>query len=744
MNTNSNSAPNTSEELQTSLLRRVSAIVKDLNPQQREAVEHPAGPSLIIAGAGTGKTRTITSKIARLVLSGTPAYRILAVTFTNKAAREMKERVEKMVPGFGMKVWIHTFHSFCVRVLRQHATKLKLRPDFLIYDESDQKKIIHTILTEMGEEKEKKKAGIYINAISRAKDDLLDAESYSIHANVSGANYRIPISQVYIKYQKKLADAGALDFGDLLVKTVELLKNHDDVREYYQDFFRFILVDEYQDTNHAQYVLTKTLAAKRRNICVVGDPDQSIYSWRGANIRNILEFEKDFPDAKVIPLEHNYRSTPNILNAADKVIKNNTKRKPKNLLATKSSGDPVHAEELPSEGEEAKWVSSKIKQLVDQGYSLNDIAIFYRTNAQSRSFEDVFRRYQIPYRLIGAVRFYDRKEVKDALAYARILVNPNDNVSMQRIINVPTRGIGKTAQDRVYNFSIEHGLSYFDAVKKNYDVENLTSTARRGLSELSKLLENLTREAQINPPALVLQRALLMSGYWNSIENDLEKDPMAGAKLNNLQELINATKEYEERCEKQNEKPTLSGFLQEISLVTSIDSPESGPEGVTLMTVHLAKGLEFPVVFLTGLEEGLFPIESGSTSDDEMEEERRLCYVGMTRAKSLLFMTCATTRRMFGKVYANMVSRFMFESGVMQEAEVMREVPKVSQPQRQYSPKAYRNPNNLTGKKVRHAVYGEGKIIGQSGTGEKKKITVIFNRGGMHTFLLQYAPLEML
>ncbi|MCX5782929.1 MAG: UvrD-helicase domain-containing protein, partial [Elusimicrobia bacterium] len=352
-------------------------IFKELNPRQREAVEYDGGPLLIIAGAGTGKTKTITCKIARLISAGVPPWRILALTFTNKAAKQMRDRVEIMLPGQAAKVWAYTFHSFCARILRQHAKALNITPDFLIYDESDQKKVIHSVLEDMCMEDEKPKAGIYLNIISRAKDDLLDAQSYSIHSHASGAQYRVPVSQIYLKYQAKLAQAGALDFGDLLIKSAELLREKQDVREYFQDYFKHILVDEYQDTNHAQYVITKTLSAKHRSLCVVGDPDQSIYSWRGADIRNIMEFERDFPDAKIITLEENYRSTANILSCADNVIKNNKRRKPKTLYTSKPSGSQVHLEELATETEEAKWVARAVQELVNNdGLSLNEIAVF--------------------------------------------------------------------------------------------------------------------------------------------------------------------------------------------------------------------------------------------------------------------------------------------------------------------------------------------------------------------------------
>jgi len=729
-----------------SLHAKINDAVSKLNPRQREAVDCAAGPTLIIAGAGTGKTKTLTCKIAKLIAGGTPASRILAVTFTNKAAGEMRERVEALVPGQGSRVWIYTFHSFCVRLLRQHARAQHVPQDFVIYDDSDQKKIIQMVLSEMGKEDEKNRAGLYLNLISRAKDDLLDAESYSIHAQTNYNNpHRLPVAEVYTRYQAKLAQAGALDFGDLLLKTADLLSNNTQVREYYQDFFHQILVDEYQDTNRAQYIITKLLSAKRRNLCVVGDPDQSIYSWRGADIRNILEFERDFPDAQVIALEQNYRSTANILKAADNLIRYNLKRKQKTLFTTKEHGEPVRVEELPSEGEEARWVASKINSLIDDGYSLNDVAVFYRTNAQSRSFEDYFRRAQIPYRLIGATRFYDRAEVKDAMSYARLLVNPYDTVSLLRILNVPARCISKITQGRMERYSAEKGLTIFDTLKAAPEIPDMTTGAIRGATDLANLIETIRLEASNGAaPAYVLQRILLMSGYWKSIEDGMDKNPDdTKARLGNLQELINAVKEYEERNKDAENPPTLSGWLQEVSLMSGSDDVSGGDSAVTLMTIHLAKGLEFPVVFLTGLEEGLFPIGAGQSTDDELEEERRLCYVGMTRAKEILFLTYAATRRIFGKVYSNLASRFLFESHLMTRQE---EVPAKEQVDfvAPAAPKILPTAGTMSGRRVRHAVYGNGKIVSESGSGDNKKITVLFDQGGRQTFMVRYAPLEIL
>lgn len=820
--------------------------LRSLNPQQLAAVNYDGGPCLIVAGAGTGKTKTLTTKIAKLISDGYNPSRILAVTFTNKAAGEMRERVEQLVPGSARRVWIHTFHSFGVRILRQHAEKLGLTKDFAIYDETDQKKVITLLLQQMGVKEPKKEVGQILAQISRAKDDMVGPETMMQAATASGIDFKIRTAEIYRRYEQKLKEAGALDFGDLLVKTVVLLRDHEDIKSYYQDFFQYILVDEYQDTNHTQYLITKMLAAKHRKLCVVGDPDQSIYSWRGANIRNILEFEKDFKDAKTITLEQNYRSTKAILDASNKLITKNKKRKEKNLFTEKDSGDPIEVRQVGTEGEEARWVSQNIKALVDtDGASLKDIAVFYRTNAQSRSFEDYFRRYQIPYRLIGTVRFYDRKEIKDILCYARLLVNPADNVSLLRIINTPARGIGAKAQEVLLAHAEEKQISLYDTLKNAAYVPGLSSMAVKAAIKLVQLFENWRGDMLLTDPADIFHKILLESGYMDAVKAELEKDPEAESRLQNLDALINAVKEYEERCEKGEKEPSVADFLQEISLLSGEDDSQAGEGGaVTLMTVHLAKGLEFDNVFVTGLEENLFPI--GRDNEDETEEERRLCYVAMTRAKKRLFLTYARTRRKFGQLQENLPSRFLFESGLLDENQVEETTPRFSwgtnssysggnyerftQRKRQYgenyasrnytrdfeqyahksrfqkrydedgyeiqdddnldytsasygrtpglgslysapapsapkygfsdprrvpgaiptAPKAPETPVKknadgvAVGCQVKHGVFGQGKIVQIAGSGESSKITVLFQNGTRRTFMLKFAPLEIL
>ena len=678
----------------------VEESLKSLNPQQLEAANYDGGPCLIVSGAGTGKTKTLTTKIAKLIADGYNPSRILAVTFTNKAAQEMRERVEALAPGMGSRVWIHTFHSLGVRLLRLNVKALGLTRDFAIYDDSDQKKVVSLILQQMGIKDPKKEINQIVNLISRAKDDLVSPETMMQSATATGLDFKIRAAEVYKRYEEKLKAAGALDFGDLLVKTVELLRDHEDIRNYYQELFQYVLVDEYQDTNHTQYMITRYLAGKHRKLCVVGDPDQSIYSWRGANIRNILEFEKDFKDAKVITLEQNYRSTKVILDASNQLITKNKKRKEKNLFTDKKEGDPIEVRELMTESEEARWVSQCVSALVENdGASLKDVAVFYRTNAQSRSFEDTFRRYQIPYRLVGTVRFYDRKEIKDILCYARILINPADNVSLLRIINTPTRGIGTAAQEKLLAYADEKQIPLYEALKMAAYVPGLSGIAGKSCMRLVSLFEGWKADMLLTSPSDTMRKILDESGYMTAVEAEIAKDPDAENRKQNLHELINAVKEYEDRCQKGEKEASLSDFLQEISLLSGEDDSHSGEGGaVTLMTVHLAKGLEFDYVFVTGLEEGLFPISKDD--EDETEEERRLCYVAMTRAREKLHMTYTQTRRKFGQTYTNLPSRFLFESGLLDESR--REEMESSQPR-------------YTDFKSKYGLYGAGSGGGYAG-----------------------------
>ena len=720
--------------------------LEKLNAEQRAGATHLQGPLLVLAGAGTGKTRVITYRIARLIETGVPAERILAVTFTNKAAGEMRHRIEELVPGAGALVWAHTFHAFACRLLRQHHEELGLSRHFTIYDQSDQKKLVVEAMKEIQLDDQVNKASMYVSIISRAKDDLLDAGSYAIYAASATDASRQLAARIYSAYQRKLDKAGALDFGDLLMKLCLLLKEKPAVREYWQDYFLHLMVDEYQDTNHAQYVITKTLAAKHRNLCVVGDDDQSVYSWRGANIRNILEFERDFKDAKVVTLEQNYRSTSLILDAAHKVIRNNKSRKLKQLWTQKQGGETIRVQELPNEMEEASWVVRAIEQHISKGRQLKDFAIFYRTNAQSRSFEESLRRSGLPYRIVGAMRFYERKEIKDALCYARVLLNPSDSTSLSRIVNVPPRGIGETSIGRVQGFAAASGLTLYEAFQQQQKIPNLTSACRKRAVELVTQLDKIRADLPKLTASAAIARILEESGYWTHLLAETETDPEAAGRLANLQELLNAVKEYEDKAKLSGQHLDLSSYLEAVSLQSDLDSYDASKAGITLMTVHLAKGLEYPIVFLTGLEEGLFPIGGGNASPDDLEEERRLCYVGITRARELLFLTHAATRRIFGQVYANLPSRFILEAQVFSQSEpgapnaAARALPPIIAARPAVAPQ--RATRFRSGQRVRHPSFGLGNVSEVAGSGEASKVTVRFDDGRVTKLLVRYAPLE--
>ena len=712
-----------------------------LNPKQAEAVQYFAGPLLILAGAGTGKTKTLTSKIALLIASGVSPSRVLAITFTNKAAQEMLHRVGKLVPYSG-GMWIHTFHALGARILRQHGRLIGVQPSFVIYDDDDQKKLIGLAMEELGLEAEKNKASMYLSIISRAKDDLLDSQSYLINAEAANDPLRLKAAQIYHRYQKKLSEAGALDFGDLIVRTVELLNEKEEIREYFQENFQYILVDEYQDTNHAQYMLVKTLSAKHRNLCVVGDPDQSVYGWRGADIRNIMEFEKDFNDAFTVVLEENYRSTARILHAANEVIKHNKNRRPKNLWTKAEHGELPQVQEYANETDEARGITDQVKQLTARGgLTYNDIAVFYRTNAQSRSFEEACRRARVPYRLIGSVRFYDRKEVKDVLAYLKLLTNPSDTISLLRVINNPARGVGKTALDRVMAHARQKEMPLYDALLSADQVPDITNTARRGIKEFLDLLEGVKSDLFSGTPTLMLEKILTNSGYWKMTEELAEKEPQESlARLGNLQELVNAVKDFEEHCTRDGVAPTLHKYLEEVMLSSQVDKLNTDTHAITLMTVHLAKGLEFPAVFLTGLEENLFPINAANSSEEDLEEERRLAYVGMTRARERLFLTWAATRRIYGTTYPNLASRFIFESKVAPETATRHGEEDVQVIASYQAPPSI--PRIGKGRRIMHPVHGPGRVVDQIGAGEFAKVTVVFDSGVRQTFMLKYAPLQ--
>lgn len=715
-----------------------------LNPEQRAGATHLDGALLVLAGAGTGKTRVITYRIARLIETGVAPDRILAVTFTNKAAGEMRKRIEELAPGKGALVWAFTFHSFCARMIREHHAALGLPRHFTIYDQSDQKKLVTEAMKALGLDDQKSKAGLYVSIISRAKDDLLDAGSYEIHAMNSIDQSRQIAAKIYKLYQAKLDQAGALDFGDLMLKSCQLLRDNPEIRAKWQERFTHLLVDEYQDTNHAQYILTKTLAAKHKNVCVVGDDDQSIYSWRGANIRNILEFERDFPNTKVVTLERNYRSTGRILDAAALVIHHNKTRKPKKLWTEAAPGDEVRVQELPNEMEEATYVVRRVQDEVqNNGRSLKDVAVFYRTNAQSRSFEEAMRRARMPYKIVGAMRFYERKEIKDAMAYARVVVNRRDSVSLGRVVDSFPRGLGAKTLELAENYANSHGLSLWDAYWAHGQIEGLSAKAHSAFAELTTQFDKMTALVEKLPAAGAMALILETSGYWAHIENEMDHDPEAAGRLANLQELLNGIKEYDDKEKQNGRESTLARYLEEIALAASLDDYDENTPAVTLMTIHLAKGLEYPVVFLTGLEEGLFPIGGGNATPEDLEEERRLCYVGITRARERLYLTYAATRRLFGQVQASLPSRFIIEAKLFGSAA--RESAPRFAPGAPAAPSApvrlvaqgFRN-----GQRVKHPQFGRGVVSDISGAGDTMKVTVRFDDGRVAKLLTRYAPLE--
>ena len=646
-------------------------ILEGLNPQQKEAVEHFKGPLLILAGAGSGKTRVLTHRIAYLIDHyDVNPYHILALTFTNKAAGEMRERVDQIV-GFGAEnIWVSTFHSTCVRILRRYIEVLGYKRSFTIYDADDQRALMREIIKYLDLDPKKYKERAFLNVISNAKDELIGPEDYA--ARAQGDGMREIYARAYQEYEKRLHDANALDFDDLICKTIQMFQENKDILSYYRNRFRYILVDEYQDTNTAQFKLISLLASTPsddggvdHNLCVVGDDDQSIYKFRGANIMNILNFEQEYPDTRVIRLEENYRSTQNILDAANAVIHNNTKRKEKALWTRKDKGDSIYYSQFENEYEEAESVSSAIAHAVSNGKAdYKDFAILYRTNAQSRVFEEKLINYNIPYRIVGAVNFYQRKEIKDILAYLRTIENGMDDISAKRIINVPKRGIGLTTIDRVSNYAIIHGTSFYSALQDYEYIENIGRSAAK-LGSFVGLIESFRTNLEDPDYSIeqLIRDVVEQSGYEAMLAEDDSEESQA--RLENIEELINKAASYEEDHEE--EGATLGGFLEEVALVADIDNVDDSTDIVLLMTLHSAKGLEFPYVYLVGMEDGIFPGamavygEDPDQAAEEMEEERRLCYVGITRAMKKLSLSCARSRFRNGEHQFNRPSRFISE-----------------------------------------------------------------------------------
>lgn len=738
------------------------SIYDTLNAEQREAVFHTEGPLLILAGAGSGKTRVLTHRIAYLIEEkGINPWNILAITFTNKAAGEMRERVDDIV-GFGSEsIWVSTFHSTCVRILRRHIDRLGYDNNFTIYDSDDQKTLMKDVCKLLQIDTKTYRERTILSAISSAKDEMVTPEEYEL--NAYGDFSKKKIAEAYKEYERQLKANNALDFDDLLVKTVQLFQTQPEILEYYQDRFRYIMVDEYQDTNTVQFKLISLLAAKYKNLCVVGDDDQSIYKFRGANIQNILSFEKEFEDTKVIKLEQNYRSTSTILDAANAVIKNNVGRKAKSLWTENGEGEKIQFRQFDTAYDEAEYIVGDIRERVDNGKAAYcDHAVLYRTNAQSRLFEEKMITANIPYKIVGGVNFYARKEIKDLLAYLKTIDNGKDDLAVRRIINVPKRGIGLTTVNRITEAAQQRGISFYETLCSADLVPGLGRSISK-LESFAAMIEYFRKEAEHLSITELMEEILTETGYVEELKAEGEEE--AEARLQNIDEFLNKIAAYEESCEE--ELPTLSGFLEEVALVADIDSLDEESDYVVLMTLHSAKGLEFPYVYLAGMEDGIFPSYMTITADDptEIEEERRLCYVGITRAKKELAMTCARRRMIRGETQYNKMSRFLKEvppqllsTGKIVEKEEL-ELPKqnsyvqakqsfqakpfmISKPVQQFGVKSGEGLSYGVGDRVRHMKFGEGTVTAITEGGRDYEVSVDFDSAGTKKMFASFAKLQ--
>ena len=721
-------------------------ILDNCTPAQAEAITHADGPLLVVAGAGSGKTRVITRRVACLVERGVPPHRILAITFTNKAAGEMQERVHQLVQKGG--VWVSTFHSMCARMLRQFADAIGRRRNFTIYDAADSLSAVKASMKDLEIDTEHWTPSAVQAAISNAKNELIGPDDY--HARAASFFERTA-AKVYRRYQERLAQNQALDFDDLLLHAARLLSRETAFRDYWQNRFSHVLIDEYQDTNHAQYVIAKELAARHRNICATGDPDQSIYGWRGADIRNILQFVGEYPDAKVVRLEENFRSTKPIIQAAESVIANNTERLDRALYTSREGGSPLRMFAAPDEEAEAEAIVGQIRKLAAQGRRYADIAIFYRTNFQSRTFEHIFQLLALPYAIVGTVEFYNRREIKDILAYLRVLVNDADDVSMSRIINVPPRGIGEQTVAALSRWAAGQRVPLIEAIRRSPEIPDLAGRAGKAVDKLRSLLDAL---AQVRGPvAKIIDQAIKRSGYIDWLK--ASRDESSEERAENLGELVTAAARYDERTP----DGTLEAYLEEVALVSQIDEYQDGDNRVTLMTVHAAKGLEFPVVFITGLEEGLFPHQNAMESPSGVEEERRLFYVAITRAKDELFVSYAGARMRFGLITPAMPSRFVEEipPDVIEHLPLFGQAPPpagrederppvLRKPRREEAPEAEEpappEKGIEAGQKVRHPTFGLGEVVELTGAGSRRTALVRFKGIGIKRLLLEYAKLE--
>ena len=740
-------------------------LLANMNPRQKEAVMHTEGPLLLMAGAGSGKTRVLTHRIAYLIEEkNVNPWNILAITFTNKAAREMKERVNQLLGSGGEDVWVSTFHSMCVRILRRDVDQIGYSRNFTIIDTSEQNTLMKRVLKELNIDPKKYDPRSILGAISNAKNELLTPADYE---NQQGSLFEQIVGRCYALYQKELRNNQCMDYDDLIMNTIRLFKENEDALQFYQRKFHYIHVDEYQDTNHAQYTLVNLLADRFKNLCVVGDADQSIYGWRGANMQNILDFEKDYPDAAVILLEQNYRSTQTILNAANQVIKNTRNRPDKNLWTENRAGEKITYYRGDSERDEARFIVSEMqKQIADKGRKFGDFAVLYRTNAQSRVIEEMLLKANVPYTMVGGRKFYDRKEIRDILAYLSAIANPSDSLSLERIINVPKRGIGATSVEKLREFASLHEWSLLEAAM-NVDLANISGKAGKELGSFGMMMDQFAQMIPYLSVTELTKEILDKTGYKQDLinQNNLESQ----SRLENLEEFLTVTQEFDKRFEAQNEddadapEEKLTVFLNDLALLSDVDSYEEESSQVTLMTLHAAKGLEFPVVFLIGLEENIFPLSRALMEESELEEERRLAYVGITRAEEELFLTNAFSRTLYGRTQYNRPSRFVEEI----EQDLLQSLGERTQPKgaaASFQPKVfkptYTQPRQSTvssrqtttaagnqwqvGEKVNHKKWGVGTIVRTTGAAQDLELDVAFPQQGVKRLLAAFAPIEKL
>lgn len=736
----------------------MSDYLATLNKEQLEAVQQTDGPMLIMAGAGSGKTKVLTCKIAYLLDKGVAPYRILAITFTNKAAKEMRQRVDKLVGEAAKEVWLHTFHAFCSRVLRMDIDKLGgYSRSFSIYDPTDCKSVIKAALKKLSLDEKYYPVNNVLNTISNAKNAMLNAHDY---IQAAQGFHEEKLGEIYAEYEQVLRGNNALDFDDLLLQTIKLFQYDGTVLARYQEKFQYVLIDEYQDTNHVQYMLARLLCAKHHNLCVVGDIDQSIYGWRGADINNILDFEKDYPTAKQIKLEQNYRSTQVILDAANAVIENNIERKPKKLWTDNPNGKPIVYYHASDDRDEAYFTVGAIRQWQDEGGHLGDIAILYRTNAQSRLFEEYLNKVAIPYVMVGGLKFYDRKEVKDTLAYLRLLFNPQDDQSLIRIINVPKRGIGAVTVEKIQQAAAQQQRTMLDVVLDTEGAKEFLGKTSAKLVKLAQVLKSLLQLKEQLVVKDLIKEVLNQTGYMEELE--AEQNPQAEGRKENLFEFMRIADEFAEDGEEKN----LENFLAHVALVADIDDAKFSDEAVTLMTLHSSKGLEFPVIFLAGMEDGMFPGARALDNAEEMEEERRLCYVGITRAQKKLYLLAAQSRMVYGRTVMYPPSRFLKEIPrplltVFQRPPKEHQAAYVTEKSKQLlhrpggilgsgltqSRNSYVPPENkqtgllASGDKVRHAKWGVGTIISAKTVQDGQEVKVAFPSQGVRNLLTKYAVL---